>query len=208
MTRDHKGEESEFLHSFRYFCPDFPAGPIAEGETPDFIIERCGYRVGIEITRIFTGDGRNKGAQQSIEAARERITALSKKMTDDMGVPPRGVTLFFNWTLPLYRRAEGRIAQGVAQAVRDRLPPTDQTADLECRLDSPQPREVDQILVHRVNEIEGFDWKWMEASRRVENAIPLIEGAIERKLKTAEICFGKCDECWLLIVAGEPLLRA
>jgi hypothetical protein len=125
-----------------------------------------------------------------------------------MNVPPRSVTLFFNHTMNLYRRDEEAIARAVAETIRDRMPPPDETADLECRLDSPQPREVDQILVHRVNSVEEFDWKWTEASRRVENAIPLIESAIARKIKVASTCFQKCNECWLLIVAGEPLLRA
>jgi hypothetical protein len=106
-----------------------------------------------------------------------------------MGVPPRSVTLFFNHTMPLYRRKEGIIAQAVARTIHDGLPAPDQTGDLECRPGSSQPLEVDQILVHRVNAVEGFDWKWMEVSRIIQNAIPLIESAIARKVNAAGNCF-------------------
>ena len=208
MINEQKKEESEYLNSFRCFCTDFPNGDITAGETPDFIVESDGYRVGIEITRIFRQDGRSKTALQSIEAARNRITALAKKCATEMGVPPRGVTLFFNWTLPLYRDREASIAGAVAQTVHDNLPSPDDSADLECRYGSIQPREVDQILIHRVHPVEGFDWKWMEASRRVEDAVRYISDAIARKSKIIRACLEKCDQCWLLIVAGEPLLRA
>jgi hypothetical protein len=203
-----KMAEREYLDSFRHFCKDFPEGEIIAGEAPDFIVTASGYRIGIEITKIFTHGGGSRTALQSIEAARDRITALAKTYARNIGVPPRAITLFFNWTLPLYRNQEAAIAQAVAQTVFDRLPPPDQSADLECRYGSIQPREVDQILVHRVNRIEGFEWNWVEASRRVEDAIPYIADAIKRKEKTINACLSECDECWRLIVAGEPTLRA
>jgi hypothetical protein len=125
-----------------------------------------------------------------------------------MGVEPRAVTLFFNWTLPLYRNRETALAQAVARTVCDNLPPADESADLECRYGSIQPREVDEIVIHRVRPVEGFDWTWTETSRRIEDAVLHISAAIERKSKTIRACLEKCDQCWLLIVAGAPLLRA
>jgi hypothetical protein len=107
MISDNKEEELQFLHSFRHFCADFPTGSVLTDETPDFIIEDDGYRVGIEITRIFTTDGRSRASPQSIEAARDRITARSRDLAADLGVSPRNVTLFFNHTLPLPRQKEG-----------------------------------------------------------------------------------------------------
>lgn len=203
-----KKEERQFLDSFRHFCREFPVGKITYGEAPDFIVESERHRIGIEITKIFIDDGHSKTALQAIEAARDRITDLARKFAGEIGTPPRGVTLFFNWTLPLHRKEEPAIARAVAQTVHEKMPPPDENADLECHYGSIQPREVDQILIHRANPVEGFEWKWTEASRRMEDAVSYIADAIARKSKTIIDCLKRCDECWLLIVVGEPLLRA
>jgi len=208
MLSPKKKEELCYLKSFRFFCDDFPNGEIVPGETPDFILEANGHRLGIEITKMFIHGGGSRVALQSIEAARTRITALAEQFAGEIGKPRRAVTLFFNSTLPLYREKEPTIARAVAQIVHKEMPSPDESADLECSYGSIQPREVDQILIHRSNPVEGSEWKWTEASRRTTDAVPYLVHAIERKRKSIRTCLQKCDECWLLIVAGEVSLRA
>jgi len=199
MRVDKKQEELGYLKSLRHFCDDFPLGKVIAGERPDFLIKDATTCVGIEITKIFINRGEDAQSPQSIEAARDRITNLAKRFAQEMGMPPVTVTLFFNYTCPLYREQEASIAKAVTQAVNDELPPLGEQAQLDCGYGSVQPTEVDEILVYR----EGGDhhWKWTEYSRIERNASSYIEAAIRDKAKHIKIYRQECQTCWLLIVA-------
>ena len=90
------------LHSFRYFCEDFPVGELIEGETPDFLIlTPTGRKIGIEHTQVFKKDGADETAEQPDEATKDFIKTAAKRHAEFLGLPPAHVTLFFN---PQYLR--------------------------------------------------------------------------------------------------------
>jgi hypothetical protein len=202
MSASKKLEEYGYLNSLRHFCDDFPEGQIKCGETPDFLIQTGGRRIGIEITKIFLDNGTRKASLQSVEAARDRITSLARNFAIERGTPPVSVTLFFNWTLPLHRKKETSIAGAVAQTVHNNLPSPGENVDLECHYGSNQPNEVDEILVNRAYPVTEHKWRWMEYSRIEREAEEHLQQAINRKIDTLYACLDKCEECWLLIVAN------
>jgi hypothetical protein len=202
MSAAKKQEELGYLNSLRHFCGDFPDGQIVCAETPDFIIETDGQRIGVEVTKVFLNDGNQKTSIQSIEAARDRTTSLARNFAIELGTSPLSVTLFFNWTLPLHRRRETAIARAVARTVHESLPPIGENADLECHYGSIPPREVDQILINRADPVDDHEWKWMEFSRIERDATTYLSNAINRKARKFHFCLNKCDECWLLVVAN------
>jgi hypothetical protein len=204
MPTGKKQKERTYLDSFRYFCPDLQSGEIFDDESPDFVIKIDQRRLGIEITEIFVHAGRNRNARQAIAAARDRITATARDIAIELGTPPACVTLFFNSTRPLLRKGESRIAEAVARVVHDNMPPEGDNTELECRYGSVQPIEVDLILVNRAHPVSEHRWSWTEMSRVERNAVPYVENAICRKINVYRSCSGKCDECWLLIVAPSP----
>jgi hypothetical protein len=202
MRAAKKDEELGYLNSLRHLCEDFPQGRITSSETPDFIVQTNGHRVGIEITKIFINDGSRKASIQSVEAARDRITTLARDFAGEMGMPPVSVTLFYNWTLPLHRSKEKDIARAVARSVSDNLPLEGKNADLECSYNSIQPREVDQILINRAHPADTHKWTWMEYSRIHRDAISYIQTKIDSKRTTLPMCLRSCEECWVLVVAN------
>jgi CRISPR/Cas system-associated endoribonuclease Cas2 len=204
MPRDVKHRERIYLDRLRSRCKDFPSGEIYSDESPDFIVDSNGKRIGIEITEIFVDDGKSKSSRQSIASARNTITSLARKHALELGTPPVCVTLFFNWRRRLLRCAEQDIASRVANVVHENIPPAGENADLKCRHDSIQPTEVDQILIYRARPVTEHRWEWTEFSRVEEDAIPYLKNAIERKSKQLRAFLKKCDECWLLIVSPSP----
>jgi hypothetical protein len=199
-----KQKERIYLDSFRYFCPDLQSGEIFEDEAPDFVIKFDEHRLGIEITEIFVEVGHNRNSRQAITAARNRITEAAREIAIELGTPAASVTLFFNWTRPLLRRSEPKIADAVARVVHDDMPPEGENTELECQYGSIQPTEVDSILINRAHPVSEHRWSWTEASRVERNAIPYVANAISKKTSVYRRCLAKCNECWLLIVTPSP----
>jgi hypothetical protein len=203
MAVSKKQKERVYLDSFRYFCPDLQSGDVSDDESPDFVVDTGQYRIGVEITEIFVEPGHNPKSRQAIAAARHRVTTAAENLAIELGTPPASVTLFFNWTRPLLRKFEPKIAEAVASVVHDNMPSEGQSIELECRHDSVQPTEVDLILVNRAHATNKH-WSWTEASRVERNAIPYVENAIFKKGDVYRRCLEKCDQCWLLIIAPSP----
>src|ERR1700720_2915024 len=102
--------ERQYLHSFRYFCTDFPSGELQKQEAPDFVVTtETGARIGIEFTRLFKERG--KTSEQSIEATKDTITIEARKYAKNhLQLPPAHVTLFFTLSRHLKSERCQRIA--------------------------------------------------------------------------------------------------
>jgi hypothetical protein len=202
--------ERQHLHSFRYLCPDFPAGELIESETPDFLlVTDAGRNIGIEHTQVFKQDGADETAEQADEATKEFIKTAAKQRAEALDLPPAHVTLFFN---PQYlRRTVGSkrrsftkaerqtIAENIATFVSDHMPVQGHSVELDWR--PGQPRQVDLIHINRVHPVDRHDWHWLEMNAIQYDAIERLQAAITRKSKMYDACRRVCDECWLLVVA-------
>jgi hypothetical protein len=193
--------ERQYVRSFQYFCSDFPSGEIQDGECPDFVVVADARRIGIEVTQIFKAAGQTAGSPQALEATKEAITVAARTCAEALSTPPAYVSLFFSLKQPRERKVIQDIARRVAQVVHDKMPPEGQSARLEPRMGSVQPREVDLILINRVHPVERHEWNWSEMGGVETDAIRRIEKAIEGKAVKFDSYLSNCDECWLLIVA-------
>jgi hypothetical protein len=206
--------ERDHLHSFRALrSDDFPIGELIESETPDFIVTTdAGRRIGIEHTEVFKQDGTEPTAEQIDEAAKNYITTAASKYAEEvLRLPPAGVTLFFNpqylrKTIGNKRRSLNKnerdtVAERLAAFIGKNMPEPGHSAHCLYRLDNGQPRQVDELLIHREVPTDRPNWRWMEMNAIQEEAIDRLQGAITRKNKVYEACRRACDECWLLIVA-------
>ena len=65
VSNSQKEIERPHLHSFRYFCADFPVGELIESETPDFLVlTATGRKIGIEHTQVFKKAGTDASQRQ------------------------------------------------------------------------------------------------------------------------------------------------
>jgi hypothetical protein len=91
------------------------------------------------------------------------------------------VTLFFN---PQYlrvttgnkRRALNKkerdtVAERLAAFIGKNMPEPGQSAHCFYRLDNGQPRQVDELLIHREVPIDRPNWRWMEMNAIQEEAM-------------------------------------
>ena len=193
--------ERQYLHSFRYFCTDFPSGELQKQEAPDFVVTtEAGARIGIEFTRVFKERG--KTSEQSIEATKDTITIEARKYAENhLQLPPAHVTLFFTLSRHLKSERCQRIAERVAQVVHDNMPPMGESVDLQYRSGGVQPIEVDLIQINRVYPVAAHRWCWLEYGTIKTDAINVLQQEIEAKNKKVTQYLRNCDECWLVIVA-------
>jgi hypothetical protein len=191
----------QHLHSFRYFCADFPSGELLQQEAPDFLVTaETGTRIGIEFTRVFKERG--KAAEQSVEATKDAITIAARRYAEDhFQSPPAHVTLFFTLSRHLNNEHCQRIAERVAQAVHDNMPATGESTELHYRSGGVQPIEVDLIQINRVYPVTAHQWCWLEFSSIKTDAVEVLEQEIQAKNKKYDQYHRKCEECWLVIVA-------
>jgi hypothetical protein len=193
--------EREFLHSFKYLCADFPSGELRKHEGPDFLLSTDkGAIIGIEVTRVFKDKG--NFSEQSVEATKDSITVVASKYSEShLQSPPAHVVLFFTLSRSLKGKDCQRIAQRVAQVVHDNMPSPGKSVELNYRYGGIQPVEVDLIQISRVYSVARHKWYWIEVSTIKENAISVIENAIEVKNNKLNRYLCNCDECWLVVVA-------
>jgi hypothetical protein len=193
--------ELQHLQSFRDACGDFPTGEIVPEETPDFIVDGGAKRIGIEHTLILVDDGKKRGSVQSRESAKNNITVLAERFFNENNLPEVYVGLFFNSAWTPRKRDQERIAQAVAQTVKNNFPSDGEPVWVYYDLSSGQPIEVDLISIFRTTNFGTEHWQPHEAGEVHRRAIVHIQRSMDRKAAKLTNCLTKCDECWLLLVA-------
>jgi len=144
----------------------------------------------------------SKTAEQSVEATKEAITIAARAYCDNvLKSPPAFVSLYF--TLSRHRKPKAcqEIAQRVAQAVHENMPPEGECVKLEYRSGGLQPIEVDLIIIGRDYPRATSKWIWPEFASIQTDAISTLEHRITVKNQKLHNYLRHCDHCWLLIVA-------
>jgi len=193
--------EWQYLHSFRHLCQDFPSGELRKHEGPDFLITtNAGQTIGIEIGRVYKEY--SKTAEQSVEATKAAITAAARAYCQDvLKSPPAFVSLYFTLSRHLKPKACQEIAQRVARAVHENMPPEGECVTLEYRRGGLQPIEVDLIIIGRNYPSAPSKWIWPEYASIQTDAISTLEHRITEKNQKLHSYLRHCADCWLLIVA-------
>ena len=194
-------DEWQYLHSLKHLCHDFPSGEIRKHEGPVFLIKTtAGHTIGVEIGCVYKDY--SKTAEQSVEATKEAITIAARAYCDNvLKSPPAFVSLYF--TLSRHRKPKAcqEIAQRVAQAVHENMPPEGECVKLEYRSGGLQPIEVDLIIIGRDYPRATSKWIWPEFASIQTDAISTLEHRITVKNQKLHNYLRHCDDCWLLIVA-------
>lgn len=153
-----RGTNGSTFIAFSICVPIFPVARYANMRGPDFLITTDQrHKIGIEIGRVYKDYG--KGSEQSIEATKEAITVAARAYCENvLKTPPAFVSLYFTLSRHLKRKAREGIAQRVARAVHENMPPEGRSVRLEYRSGGAQPIEVDLILISRVGPRATHKW--------------------------------------------------
>jgi hypothetical protein len=148
-----KMRERRVVAQLRGLWPDFPAGEIQDGESPDFTVETSdGARIGIEVTAYHRPRQGDRALLVEQESLRWRVAERVAAGLNEAKVPAIRVSLFFNDIYPLNKGAVSPVAHSVlglslsrAAALR-----VDEGDKIDFR-PRELPREVSRLHVSRLS---------------------------------------------------------
>ena len=182
---------------------EVPSGRVDHLDRPDFLVHSPSRVIGIELTDLYQQHGIGR-TQQAQESERAGLLAEAKRQCIAAGVPSLNVAVFFAPHQPIRKSNRAAFAAQIASLVRARMPPTNEGSvyieNLWC--DSTVPNCVLSIRITRFPWLREHDWSAPEAGYVQTECIGLIQSRLDAKAVEYAHYRTKCDECWLLIVAG------
>jgi len=116
----------------------------------------------------------------------------------------RATAVFFASYVPIRKTNRAVFAAELASLVESRMPPTDDGSVHIENLwrDSAIPACVLSIRITRFPWLQEHTWTAREAGFAQTDCIGLIQSRLNAKAVEYDHYRTKCDECWLLMVAG------
>ncbi|MCE9523232.1 MAG: hypothetical protein K8S25_12475 [Alphaproteobacteria bacterium] len=192
--QDKREMELEYFHSFQFLERDINSTDFVQAEAPDFRSVETERSIGVEVTRLF-----RQSARLDVESTKDRIVEEARNIAMAMTLPPADVTFFFSFEGKISAKRRRRIADATVRFVADHMPPFGSYSNFDGH--PGQPREVDLILVNRVQPGPQGQWRWLEAGMVERDPSVMICEAIARKESKLDEYLSSCRECWLLLVA-------
>ena len=169
-----------------------------DGESPDFIIDSGGHRLGIEVTE-WHADQR----QRAREAEQEGVVAAARRTHQEAGEPALMVRVYWNAFDAVSKRERSKLVAALVAVVRSNTP--------ECQcgivLDRAEsdgvalPPHIDRIDIYRYEEDPDVDWMSVRYGMLPTITAGLVQAEIRRKSDLTG-GFRDVDELWLLLVLG------
>jgi len=191
---------------------------IEARESPDFLIDLEGRKVGIEVTELFIRTNRSEAHPQpeigpllqAAESNQDKIVSRAREIYFDSGNPLLKSTIWFSDGITLDKKKGDQIAELIADRIhRMSLQGSSAVAwrsseaeNEECSLSE----WVDMIHTHRVPEYRDAQWKdrfaWWQVARPglVAPLTPKrLQEVIENKAKKIGVYRKVAEQIWLLI---------
>jgi hypothetical protein len=174
----------------------------SERESPDFIVEFEGRRIGLEVTELFIGgDGRSLQPQARTSIG-SRIAMRARLRYEELGGKPVHVSIGLTLGDELRNANRHLLAESLAQFLLALDPPLDQVISWRPSYDNdPLPPEVHYLNILAVPSWSMAHWHVPESGW----VAPLEEAALQAKVdeKLAKLSDYKqvTPEVWLLIAA-------
>lgn len=200
-TQEHR--EQWYVSRFRGAFADFPQGKVRRGTPPepDFVIDsEGGETVGIEVTELYQGEASGSPAKRQ-ESERAGVVAAARRQSEEAGVPPVNVAVYFGDYLPLVKADRATVTSGIASLVSKHLPAPDETVTIENRFDGEFPDCVAGIRISRLSALTSYNWSVPAAGYVHLNSVGELQRRISEKAHRYAAYQIACGRCWLLIVA-------
>ncbi len=189
--------EDKHFELFRKYISPVNLGNIQKSESPDFLFDYKGKKVGLEHTEIFLEKDYPLQAKENVE---DDIAKLATEYADKKGYFPSRTKILFGDIKGLSKSQRTEVAHKLADYVQfERLASSkDPFHQLELHPNVKQVRSVYATLMPDGFENHYFPVRagWVKTDATEEAANALI-----KKSKKVDAYKKKCDEVWLLIVA-------
>ncbi len=180
----------------------FDSWHLAKSEAPDFIVTHADVRFGLEVRRIFRGEGVDGSLIRTEETLRQRVLTRAKQIHDASGLPPVSVSVFFDSSHPLVYADREALSSALAQLVLKNMPDVGGTCQEEYDGINRSwfPDYFQLIRVHRFREAVTSSWG-APAADYVEALQPEhINWAISKKESRLDKYKQQVWPVWLLLV--------
>ena len=197
-----KQQERFFLEQF-IIAASLQAEIVEMRESPDFIIQVKGRRVGVEITELFISHDSKADSMQAQESISKRIVEKAQKLYEKIGAPPAHVTVCFGPGRDLRLLNRDQTAQALVSFV-SRLNLAERQL-FEWRpeeLDGALPDEISFIHALGLPNYEIAHWGVAGAGWVASLSLSLIQPRIDEKVQNLLLYRKAVAENWLLIVAN------
>ncbi|CAA9287246.1 MAG: hypothetical protein AVDCRST_MAG93-3627 [uncultured Chloroflexia bacterium] len=204
-----KQVERYFVERFKAGFPGFPDGDMKSSEEPDFLIQSPTQTIGIELT-TFSRDRTRKGGSSALKdvALRDKILIAAEEEYNSRSAVPILVTTWWNPSIR-QRHPINVLAQSFVDIIVPRIPSTtSQYSHVQWDDFSNTPMEhyLSVLLIDRL--VGDTQTVFYSASGGGVGVSPQnLQDIINEKNGKVPEYLKKCEEVWLLIVAGYAAKR-
>jgi hypothetical protein len=181
-------------------------------ESPDFLIELEGRKVGIELTELFKRSNRSeahpqlkdKPLLQAVESITDLIVSKARKIYFDAGNPPVQSTILFSDQLTADKKKADQIAELIAGLIQSMSLQDSEEVSWGLSEDEyghPLSELVDTIHTYRVPECRFAHWTVGRPGLVAPLTPKHLQEVIGEKAKRLDAYKKHAKEIWLLIVA-------
>ena len=198
-----KQVERHYLDVVRRGIDDFPPGTVIPTERPDFLIESSGRTVGVEITRIFSPAEPNRPMPKSQDNERDLIAQRAQVIATAQSVAPVMVDIYFDSRQSMKKVNRDPIAERLVGLVSSNMPALghDRSIENPHPMKHQFPPQIKALHIWRCRPIRSHLWQTGDAGIVNEDFATNLQQLINNKNGKAATYSGKCDACWLVVVA-------
>jgi hypothetical protein len=175
----------------------------SERESPDFILEFKGRRIGLEVTELFSDcDGRSLQPQARTSIG-SRIAVRAKRRYEELGGKPVHVSIGLTLSRELRDANRDRLAESLAQFLLALDPPLGQVISWRPSYENdPLPPQVHHLNILAVPSWSMAHWHVPESGW----IAPLEEAVLQAKVDEKAVKLSNYQqvtpEVWLLVATG------
>jgi len=194
-----KAKETRFLEIARSRYADFPAGVIAEGENPDFIISTSQGLIGIEVTQLLQEANGAEFVPHEVEKFQRKAVLRAQQVYEKNWGRHVQVRVYFSpGAVADTRKQElAELADGLAEFVRANY----QGRSVSCLLQRSHPLSLMGVAGIMVDVPKALESCWFAAarSRRMLATYDLLAKRISRKNARLAAYRQSAERVWLLV---------
>ncbi len=212
MDSDKKQHERFLLDRFLEL-QGITSGDIVPGESPDFLVDLKGHKVGIEVTEIFIRRNRLEANPQprkelllqAVESVTNQIVSKAQKTYFDARNPPVLATIWFSDGIALDRKKGDQVAGLIARQIQSMNLKNSQKGAWRSSEDENAERSLSEsvAIIHAYGVPDQLFARWTVGRPAVVAPLTTkhLQDVIDEKAKKFNRYKEKAEGVWLLIFA-------
>jgi hypothetical protein len=199
-----KDRERSFLDELRAIYTEFPSGSVVDSECPDFLVQKGGKVIGIEMTDFVRGQGQSGSPQRESERLWDMVAVKAQAEFEKISDMPINIWFIGQLHKALVFSIVQKLASETVQLILRNIPARIYEhvvlTNREMRGTS-LGQYISRIHILRVRNKDQVYWSsvrvdWTDVGcNEIANIIASKDAKIPHYLM-------RCDKVWLIIVAG------